>query len=90
MKHVYLFGPKITQGNAKQIKILGGKGANLAEMSNLGIPVPPGFTITTNICNSFLKKKKCNKNEIKSITQALNIIEEKTKKKLGDPINPLL
>ena len=57
-KHVYLFGQGINEGNASQIDILGGKGANLAEMSSLNIPVPPGFTITTPVCNSFLNKSQ--------------------------------
>ena len=55
MKYVYLFGKGINEGNASQINLLGGKGANLAEMSSLNIPVPPGFTITTSVCNLFLK-----------------------------------
>ena len=58
MKSVYLFGQGIAQGNAKKINLLGGKGANLAEMSKLDIPVPPGFTISTDVCNLFLKEKK--------------------------------
>ena len=53
MKYVYLFGPKITEGNANQVNELGGKGANLAEMASLGIPVPPGLTISTKVCNVF-------------------------------------
>ena len=64
MKYVYLFGPEITEGNAQQKEILGGKGANLAEMSNLGIPVPPGFTIATDVCNLFLKEKLRRSNNI--------------------------
>ena len=60
MKYVYLFGDGITEGSAYQQNILGGKGANLAEMSNLNIPVPPGFTIATHVCNTFLKEKKIN------------------------------
>ena len=58
MKNVYLFGTGITEGSANQQNILGGKGANLAEMSNLKIPVPPGFTLPTHICNQFLKENK--------------------------------
>ena len=57
MKYVYLFGSDITEGNATQSHILGGKGANLAEMSNLNIPVPPGFTISTDVCNLFLDER---------------------------------
>lgn len=52
-KYVYFFGGGKADGNAKMKNELGGKGANLAEMTNLGIPVPPGFTITTNVCNYY-------------------------------------
>ena len=75
MKYVYLFGSKITQGNASQTNILGGKGANLAEMSHLNIPVPPGFTISTDVCNLFLNKQKFNQQITKEIKQALIMIE---------------
>ena len=52
-KHIYLFGNNHAEGNAEMKNILGGKGANLAEMTNLGISVPPGFTITTDVCNYY-------------------------------------
>ena len=55
-KYVYLFGENINEGNVTQTELLGGKGANLAEMSSLSIPVPPGFTIATPACNVFLKR----------------------------------
>src|SRR4029453_14263572 len=54
-KPVYFFGEGRADGNAKMKELLGGKGANLAEMTSLGIPVPPGFTITTEVCNEYLK-----------------------------------
>ena len=54
-KYVYFFGMNQTEGNAKMKNLLGGKGANLAEMANLGIPVPPGFTITTEVCTYYYK-----------------------------------
>ena len=54
MKYTYFFGPNQTEGNAQMSNLLGGKGANLAEMSNMGLPVPPGFTITTEVCNYFI------------------------------------
>ncbi len=66
-KFVYFFGGKITEGNAKMKDLLGGKGANLAEMSSLGIPVPPGFTITTEVCNMFYTEGK--ESVIKLLTQ---------------------
>ena len=76
MKNVYLFGSGITEGSANQQNILGGKGANLAEMSNLKIPVPPGFTIPTHICNHFLKNRKLGKNIQTAINNALTKIEK--------------
>jgi len=72
-------------------KLLGGKGANLAEMGRLGIPVPPGFTISTKVCDLFYKnKKKLSKIILKKIQQELKDIERLTNKKFGDLKNPLL
>tara|TARA_Y100001970_G_scaffold140482_1_gene172934 strand:+ start:24 stop:2723 length:2700 start_codon:yes stop_codon:yes gene_type:complete len=90
MKYVYLFGKSITEGNKNQVNMLGGKGANLAEMSMLGIPVPPGFTIATDVCNLFLEKKCLPQSINLAIKKALNKIEKAIHKKLGDPKNPLL
>ena len=90
MKYVYLFGQGITQGKANQVNVLGGKGANLAEMSRLDIPVPPGFTISTSVCNLFLQKNHLNKTIKGSIRNAIKKIEKNTGKKLGDETNPLL
>jgi len=71
--------------------ILGGKGLNLAEMGKLGLPVPPGFTISTEVCELFYKnKKKLNSRIIKEINKELKNIEKKTEKKFGDLQNPLL
>ena len=71
--------------------ILGGKGANLAQMGRLGLPVPPGFTISTKACHMFYEnKKKLNSKLIKEINKELNLIEKDTKKKFGDLKNPLL
>ncbi len=71
--------------------ILGGKGANLAEMGRLGLPVPPGFTISTEVCRLFYKnKKKLNSKLIKEINKELQLIEKESKKKFGDLKNPLL
>ena len=80
---------------SKKIKsaknFLGGKGANLSEMGRMGLPVPPGFTISTKVCELFYKdKKKLNKNLIYQIKKELNIIEKDVKKKFGDLKNPLL
>ncbi len=81
--------------DSKKIKIpknfLGGKGANLSEMGRMGLPVPPGFTISTKVCDLFYKdKKKLNKSIIKLIKKELNIVEKEVKKKFGDLRNPLL
>ena len=89
-KYVYLFGQGINEGNASQIDILGGKGANLAEMSSLNIPVPPGFTITTPVCNAFFKQKSINKTIKKNIVQSLKTVETTMSKGFGDIKNPLL
>jgi pyruvate,orthophosphate dikinase len=81
--------------DAKKIKspknILGGKGANLSEMGRMGLPVPPGFTISTNVCDLFYKnKKKLNSKIINQIKSELKVIEKGVKKKFGDLKNPLL
>ena len=71
--------------------LLGGKGANLAEMTNLGIPVPHGFTVSTEACNQYYTDGKKICDEIMSqIFDALKILEEATGKKFGDNANPLL
>ena len=78
-----------TKDNSKNI--LGGKGANLAEMGRMGLPVPPGFTISTNVCEIFFKnKKKLSTNIINKINKEINLIEQVSKKKFGDLKNPLL
>lgn len=89
-KYVYLFGKK-TEGNAKMKDILGGKGANLAEMCRLGIPVPPGFTISTECCNEYFRLGgKFPKSLKREVETALKAIEAQMKLKFGDPANPLL
>ena len=77
MKYIYLFGSNITEGNTNQSHILGGKGANLAEMSNLNIPVPPGFTISTDVCNLFLHENNINETIVTKVEKALQTIEKK-------------
>ncbi len=64
-KYVYFFGPKGTEGDASMKNTLGGKGANLAEMAKLGLPVPAGFTITTDCCNVYLEHGKKFTDEVK-------------------------
>jgi len=90
-KLVYFFGNNQTEGDASQKYILGGKGANLAEMSKLGIPVPPGFTISTEVCKSFNENnQKYPKTLEKEVADNLEKLEKATGKKLGDTKNPLL
>ena len=86
-KYVYLF----REGNANMRELLGGKGANLAEMTNLGMPVPQGFTIITTCCNKYYENNESIPEEIeKQIKDALKKLEAMTGKKLGDKENPLL
>jgi len=90
-KQVYFFGGGKADGNAKMKELLGGKGANLAEMAKLGVPVPPGFTITTEVCTHYYaNNKKYPVGLDKEVTVALGKVEKIMKKKLGDPKNPLL
>src|SRR5947208_11897904 len=86
-KWVYLFN----EGNAKQRDLLGGKGAGLAEMTNAGLPVPPGFTITTEACRAFYANGgKFPPGMWDQAMQALHAVETQAGKRLGDPANPLL
>jgi pyruvate,orthophosphate dikinase len=90
-KYVYAFGGGKADGKAEMKELLGGKGANLAEMANLGIPVPPGFTITTEVCNYYYKHKKSYPPQLKNeVKKALSKVESIMKSKFGDPENPLL
>lgn len=86
-KFVYLF----EEGHSDMRLILGGKGANLAEMSRIDLPVPPGFTITTEACNLYLSSgNKLPEEVTNQAFAALKVIEEKTNKAFGDKNNPLL
>lgn len=86
-KYVYLFN----EGNADMRELLGGKGANLAEMSSLGMPVPNGFTITTEACNKYYEDGEQISDEIRAqIEEYLGMLEKETGKKFGDRENPLL
>src|SRR5437879_13131026 len=87
----YLFASGKAEGNAKMRDLLGGKGAGLAEMTNAGLPVPPGFTITTAACNAyFAAKKKLPAGLWDQVEMALATVERATKKKAGAPKDPLL
>ncbi|MBI4712994.1 MAG: pyruvate, phosphate dikinase [Planctomycetes bacterium] len=102
MKHFYFFGGKRTEGNGKLKDILGGKGANLAEMARLGMPVPNGFTISTAVCRLFydnpaissgtplrLRKQQFPKSLEPQFRQYIKRLEDATGKKLGDTVKPL-
>ena len=89
-KFVYFFGKDVTDGKSSMKDLLGGKGANLAEMANLGIPVPPGFTITTEVCVLYLKNKNYPEEVFRQVDEAIGKLEALNNKKLGDPEDPLL
>ncbi len=90
-KYVYFFGGKKADGKAEMKNLLGGKGANLAEMVNIGLPVPAGFTITTDVCTYFYDNKLKYPTQLKDqVAKALRKIERDMKAKFGDPKNPLL
>jgi len=88
---VYGFGGGESGGDASLKALLGGKGANLAEMARLDLPVPPGFTLTTEVCNAYYENKRNYPAELAGqVDAALAALEKKTGKKFGDPANPLL
>ena len=90
-KYVYSFGGKSTDGTGEMKNLLGGKGANLAEMANLGLPVPPGFTVTTECCvDYFTNGSKLPAGTEEQVLAALAQVEEKMGMKFGDSANPLL
>jgi pyruvate, orthophosphate dikinase len=90
-KHVYLFGKSKTDGKGDMKPLLGGKGAGLAEMCRIGLPVPPGFTITTEVCTYYYDHKRTYPSDLRAQMQAgLASIEKQTGKKFGDGKNPLL
>jgi len=90
-KMVYFFGGGKAEGKATMKELLGGKGANLAEMANIGVPVPAGFTITTEVCVHFYLNKKNFPTGLKEDVQAaLAKVEKAMGKKFGDPRDPLL
>jgi len=89
-KYVYFFGDGKADGNAAMKNLLGGKGANIAEMVKLGMPVPPGFTITTEACNEFYKRNQTYPPGVKKqVMASLTRVEKLMKQTFGDPENPL-
>jgi pyruvate,orthophosphate dikinase len=90
-KYVYFFGGGKAEGNAKMKNLLGGKGANLAEMAKLGAPVPPGFTLTTEVCTYYYQNKRKYPAGLKEkVADAMKKVEKIMGKKFGDPKDPLL
>jgi pyruvate,orthophosphate dikinase len=90
-KLVYAFGDGKSEGSAQMKNLLGGKGANLAEMSKLGLPVPPGFTITTEVCDLYYKNNRQFTDELKSqVEKFIQEVEQKLSAKFGNQNNPLL
>ena len=92
VKRVYTFGNKEAEGNGKMRELLGGKGANLAEMNLIGIPVPPGFTITTEVCSEYYAHGKDAVIQMlrPEVEKAMKNIEKLTGMKFGDKEMPLL
>ena len=90
-RYVYAFGGGSADGDASMKALLGGKGANLAEMSSLGLPVPPGFTVTTEACVYYFQNARTRPAELEAqVQQGLATVEQQTGKRFGDPANPLL
>src|SRR5687768_10191474 len=90
-KWVYTFGDGKAEGSAAMKELLGGKGANLAEMASLGLPVPPGFTMTTEVCTWFYANNRFYPPELKAeVEAALDFMAALTGRRFGDPDNPLL
>ena len=90
-KWVYSFGAGSAEGRADLRELLGGKGANLAEMSNLGLPVPPGFTITTEVCSAYYDNDRAYPDALTDqVSAALSQIESAVDARFGDADNPLL
>ena len=90
-KYVYFFGGGKADGNAKMKNELGGKGANLAEMTSMGIPVPPGFTLTTDVCNYYYDNNLKYPSELdEQVLKAIQMNEKTMEQGFGDEKNPLL
>ena len=88
---VYSFGAGHNEGRADMKNLLGGKGANLAEMASIGLPVPPGFTITTEVCTAFYKNNRTYPADLREqVAAGLALVEQAVGRKFGDPKNPLL
>ena len=90
-KYVYFFGGGKAEGSSRMRDLLGGKGCDLAEMTNLGIPVPPGFTITTEACVEYFRREKRHPNGMwDEVVTNLRRLESAINLRFGDPADPLL
>ena len=90
-KMIYYFGSTKTEGKGQQKQLLGGKGANLAEMTSIGLPVPPGFTITTEVCDLYYKSgRKLPAGLMDEVAKNVAMLEKELGKKFGDTQDPLL
>ena len=90
-KYIYAFGKGVAEGDGTMKELLGGKGAGLAEMTKIGLPVPAGFTITTEVCDLYYKNsKKWPEGLDAEVAKNLKTLEKIVGKKLGDPVDPLL
>src|SRR6202011_316811 len=90
-KYVYFFGAGEAEGRADMKELLGGKGANLAEMTNIGLPVPAGFTLTTEVCTYYTEHDHTYPPELKAeVIDAMRQTKVAMSAKFGDPKNPLL
>src|SRR5438045_3706828 len=90
-KYVYLFGNKRADGDGSMKPLLGGKGANLAEMTRIGLPVPPGFTITTEVCSYYYENRRSYPKQLElQVKSGVDFLEKTLGKKFGDMEKPLL
>src|SRR5215470_17487206 len=90
-KWVYSFGAGLNEGGAEMRNLLGGKGANLAEMATIGLPVPPGFTLTTEVCTAFYQNNRAYPNDLSAqVAGALARLEKAQGLNFGDKHHPLL
>ena len=90
-KYIYFFGGGKAEGKASMRELLGGKGAGLHEMTRIGVPVPPGFTITTEVCAYYYDhRRQYPKGLAEAIANSLGRVEKIIGRKFGDPENPLL
>ena len=89
-KHIYRFGGDVIEGNGLMREVLGGKGAGLAEMASLGVPVPPGFTISTDVCRYYLQHGDLPPGLDEELVDAISWLEKTSTRRFNDAANPLM